>query len=270
MILGVKKSDGGVIVKVGGTNVGIASEKESLTALGRDELQDDRVSRMPVLQRSADDRDFFPDELKEPLSRADDLLDNGATIVAIDINEDPEAPEESRPKVEVIENGPPLDTPENGTVMQVLPQPLSNSGLFGFLNAYPNPLSLWTSSPIKEVVPPTPQSVSSSRRSSQSIPKLPGGLSRTETESISPTMTTHVVRMPTTYPLSTVLIIALIAFLIGSLLRSLLSPADFIYVVTDLQDAEEGSAGWREIRRLLEVKYIVGGWDFQVAVVRRH
>jgi hypothetical protein len=70
--------------------------------------------------------------------------------------------------------------------------------------------------------------------------------------------------------LSTVLIIALIAFLIGSLLRSLLSPADFIYVVTDLQDAEEGSAGWREIRRLLEVKYIVGGWDFQIAVVRRH
>jgi len=42
----------GMVVKVGGVNVGIASEKESLTALGRDELQDDRVSRMPVLQRS--------------------------------------------------------------------------------------------------------------------------------------------------------------------------------------------------------------------------
>lgn len=257
-------------MKVGGTNVGVASEKESLTALGRDELQDDRVSRMSVLQRSADDSDLFPDELKEPLSRADDLLDNGATIAAIDINEDPEVPEESRPKAEVIENGPLLDTPENGIVTQVLPQPSSNSGLFGFLNAYPNPLSLWASSPIKEVVSPKPQSVSSSRRSSQSVPKLPGGLSRTVTESTSPTVATHVVRMPTTYPLSTVLIVALIAFLIGSLLRSLLSPADFIYVVTDLQDAEEGSAGWREIRRLLEVKYIVGGWDFQVAVVRRH
>lgn len=267
--LGIKKSDGGVIVKVGGANVGIASEKESLTALGRDELQDDRVSRMPVLQRSADDGDLFPDELKEPLSRADDLLDNGAIVPAIDINEDPEAPEESRPKAEVIENGPPLDAPENGTVMQVLPQPPSNSGLFGFLNAYPNPISRWTSSPAKDLVSPMP-SVSSSRRSSQSVPKLPGGLSSTETNSTSPTMTTHIVRMPTTYPLSTVLIIALIAFLIGSLLRSLLSPADFIYVVTDLQDAEEGSAGWREIRRLLEVKYIVGGWDFQIAVVRRH
>ena len=73
------------------------------------------------------------------------------------------------------------------------------------------------------------------------------------------------------YPLSTVLLVGLIAFLIGSLLRSLLSPADFIYVVTDLRAAEEANnvGGWREIRRLLEIKYLVGGWDFQVAVVRR-
>lgn len=56
----------------------------------------------------------------------------------------------------------------------------------------------------------------------------------------------------------------------GSFLRSLLSPADFIYVVSDRKDLEEMNAGWREVRRLLEVKYIVGGWDFQVAVVRRH
>jgi phosphoribosylformimino-5-aminoimidazole carboxamide ribonucleotide (ProFAR) isomerase len=72
------------------------------------------------------------------------------------------------------------------------------------------------------------------------------------------------------YPLSTVVVVALIAFLIGSLLRSLLSPADFIYVATDMREAEEKVSGWREIRRLLELKYIVGGWDFQVAVVRRH
>lgn len=51
------------------------------------------------------------------------------------------------------------------------------------------------------------------------------------------------------------------------LLQSLLSPADFIYVITDHQNAEERSVGWREVRWLLEVKYIVGGWDFQIAVV---
>ncbi|KAG1789471.1 kinase-like domain-containing protein [Suillus variegatus] len=35
----------------------------------------------------------------------------------------------------------------------------------------------------------------------------------------------------------------------------------------DHQNAEERSVGWREVRWLLEVKYIVGGWDFQIAVV---
>ena len=73
------------------------------------------------------------------------------------------------------------------------------------------------------------------------------------------------------YPLSTVVIVALIAFLVGSLLRSLLSPADFVYVVTDEKEmGSVGGAGWREMKRLLEVKYVVGGWDFRIAVVRRH
>lgn len=73
------------------------------------------------------------------------------------------------------------------------------------------------------------------------------------------------------YPVSTLIIIALISFLVGSLFRSLLSPADFIYVVRDIGEAEEAQVvGWREMRRLFEVKYIVGGWDFQIAVVRRH
>jgi hypothetical protein len=71
------------------------------------------------------------------------------------------------------------------------------------------------------------------------------------------------------YPLSTLVFVGLIAFLLGSLLRSLLSPADFIYVVTDLRDAEGAAGGWREIRRLVEIKYLYGGWDLQVAVVRR-
>lgn len=76
----------------------------------------------------------------------------------------------------------------------------------------------------------------------------------------------------TRYQLSTVIMVALIAFLIGSLIRSMLSPADFVYVVSDLNDVPGDTmvSGWREIKRLLEVKYIIGGWDFQVALVRRH
>ena len=76
------------------------------------------------------------------------------------------------------------------------------------------------------------------------------------------------------YQFSTLVFVALIAFLIGSLLRSLLSPADFIYVVSDFSEADKangvGIRGWREIRRLVEIKYLIGGWDLQVAVVRRH
>jgi len=71
------------------------------------------------------------------------------------------------------------------------------------------------------------------------------------------------------YRLSTLVFVGLISFLIGSLLRSLLSPADFVYVVKDL-DAQHEAHGWREIRRLFEIAYLIGGWDFQIAVVRRH
>lgn len=47
---GAKKS-GDVTVRVDGVVVGDANENESLTALGRDKLQNDRVSRMLLLQR---------------------------------------------------------------------------------------------------------------------------------------------------------------------------------------------------------------------------
>lgn len=70
------------------------------------------------------------------------------------------------------------------------------------------------------------------------------------------------------FTLWAVIVIGLISFLIGSLLRSLISPADFIYVVRDVGEAGDVGGGWREVRRLVEVKYIAGGWDLQIAVVR--
>ncbi|KIK93150.1 hypothetical protein PAXRUDRAFT_829255 [Paxillus rubicundulus Ve08.2h10] len=268
---GVRKNrnGGGAVVTVDGVVVGVAGEKESLTALGRDELQDDRVSRMLTLHRSADDGDVFPDELKVPLARADHyLLDRDTLVPAVEVSEhDPKTTEEDGPKQEDFEKGLALDALENGTVAQTLAPPSVSGGLLGFLNAYPNPLTRWTSS-VRNSEPRRP-SVVSSCQSSGAIPKLPGGLVEAEKRDAA-TSSMATATATTTYPLSSVLIIALIAFLIGSLLRSLLSPADFIYVVADAQDAEEVGTGWREIRRLVEVKYIVGGWDFQIAVVRRH
>lgn len=70
------------------------------------------------------------------------------------------------------------------------------------------------------------------------------------------------------YPLSTLLIIALISFLLGSFMRSLLTPADFIYLSPDLNELQDDR--WREIKRLVEFKRVFGGWDFLIGIVRRH
>ncbi|KAH7921184.1 hypothetical protein BV22DRAFT_1038944 [Leucogyrophana mollusca] len=264
---GLRRNNAGV--KVNGTSVAVATEKESLTNLGRDELQDDRVARVAVLQRSSDDEELFPEELVAPLAIADHLLDSSAVAVANSNSEDVKVLEEAVVKPEDSETGLSQDSGENGLAAQTIAPLPSSGGLLGFLNSYPNPLSRWTLSPPRN---PTSAETSAvpSRRSSGNLPKLPEAATDSGARTPPTSLPSAIVQRSPTYPLSMVLIIALIAFLIGSLLRSLLSPADFIYVVTDLRDAEEVTAGWREIRRLLEVKYIVGGWDFQIAVVRRH
>ncbi|KAH0836855.1 hypothetical protein J3R83DRAFT_8643 [Lanmaoa asiatica] len=241
-----KKNGGGVIAKVEGVVVGVASEKESLTALGRDELQDDRVSRMLLLQRSADEEDAFPDELKVPLGRSDHMLDDAVIVPAVDMSDDPKTQEEGSPQQEAADKPPALvsmfqrmlpetwvmvniyylsrqDSPENGGAAQTPAPTATSGGLLGFLNAYPNPLARWTTS-AKNHTQTRPPSLASSRRSSGALPKVPGGLVEDETrgqETTSPvTKTTTMPTSPSSkmYPLSIILIVALIAFLIGSLL----------------------------------------------------
>lgn len=104
---------------------------------------------------------------------------------------------------------------------------------------------------------------------------------------------------------STMILVALIAFLLGSLVRSLLEPADFILVnqlkgtsnlrgqggqaieaaavreVKKLFDQGQGpqvgeqnnphhSVAWRELKRLIELRNLFGGrWDLVIAAVRR-
>ena len=101
------------------------------------------------------------------------------------------------------------------------------------------------------------------------------GVSKDDGTPVLPQLTSSALRAAqrVTVPLSSAIVIALISFLIGSLLRSLLSPADFVYVAKDAQDMHEFGdehGGWRELRRLMELRYIFGGWDLVVAVVRRH
>ena len=147
----------------------------------------------------------------------------------------------------------------------------ATSGLLRFWNAYPNPLLRFTtpagrrpSGPSTGAPPESSPRLSTEDSQAHNVSVVAG----TKVEALGLLTRQAVVRR--SYPLSTLVIVALIAFLVGSFLRSLLSPADFIYVVSDRKELEDMNAGWRELRRLFEVKYILGGWDFQIAVVRRH
>lgn len=136
-------------------------------------------------------------------------------------------------------------------------------GLLGFLGSYQNPLSHFST----RASTPTNGSSADLVGIATKEPQPPGMY----VEAAKVARSLRAISTPRQeYPLRVVILIALIAFLLGSLLRSLLSPSDFIYVVTDVGSLEQVESGWREIRRLVEVKYLVGGWDFQIAVVRRH
>ena len=96
----------------------------------------------------------------------------------------------------------------------------------------------------------------------------------TTTEPTDPLHTATALLSRQYFPISALLIVAIISFLFGSLFRSLLSPADFIYFTSNSGEEvhgplPDGATGWREVKRLLEFKYGLFGWDFVVAVVRR-
>ncbi|PWN88448.1 hypothetical protein FA10DRAFT_303412 [Acaromyces ingoldii] len=107
------------------------------------------------------------------------------------------------------------------------------------------------------------------------------------------------------FTLATMILACLIAFLLGSLVRSLIEPADFVLMsstgsvwpehgqgtssvagteqmaLTELQRqfglAVHGRTGagastgvaWREMRRLVEIKRVVGGWDLVIGAAAR-
>ncbi|KAJ4474926.1 hypothetical protein J3R30DRAFT_624619 [Lentinula aciculospora] len=277
-------------------DVAVVGEKESLTTLGREELLDDRVSKMSVLSRATNELEALPDDLKTPVGVTDSLLDPemkdvyGPPSAVIDgtdrqllgdsTAEDSDSNAESGVGDGDEQQGMALEPPE--TPRPSLTQ-LDNAGggfLLNFLPSYPNLLWRFTTSGTAANIA-TAGTKSSSGSSGGNLVTVGVGGKNVAVMVPKPRKASNNVGRPTVinptrlYPVSTLMIIALIAFLIGSLFRSLLSPADFVYVVKDLGDAAEaqvlgGTAGWREMRRLFEIKYVFGGWDFQVAVVRRH
>ena len=136
-------------------------------------------------------------------------------------------------------------------------------GILGFLGSYQNPLSHFSTRAS------TPVNGSTTDLAGLGTKDIEPSGACVDAASVARSLRA-ISRPRQEYPLRMVILIALIAFLLGSLLRSLLSPSDFIYVATDVGSLKQEEAGWREIRRLVEVKYLAGGWDFQIAVVRRH
>ncbi|KAI0339693.1 hypothetical protein BDW22DRAFT_1380418 [Trametopsis cervina] len=272
-------------IDVNGVVVGVISEKESLTSLGRDELLDSRASKMNLLVRTPLEDEPLPPELRTPIAIAAYLQDPSASspIEPTELDdatvEGTDTPSINAPMTDPKKSAQEVSE-QSDTSHHNQADASGSNGLMRFLNSYPNPLTRFAMpAGVQRSAGPILRSLSGStiaslqRKSSSSTialgsqvdlsrPSMPATLTATASNAYTRTYR---------YQLSTVIVVALIAFLIGSLLRSMLSPADFVYVVADLDDVPEGmSSGWREIKRLLEVKYIIGGWDFQVALVRRH
>jgi hypothetical protein len=89
-----------------GVGVTVVNEKESLTSLGRDELQDDKVSKMATLSRAQDDGEPLPKELQAPLAVAHDLLEPSAAGSFTVPPQDTKGPEEADTKAETSNETP--------------------------------------------------------------------------------------------------------------------------------------------------------------------
>jgi len=275
---------------------------------------------MSVLVRVPADFDSvpLPEELRIPLAVATDLIDPSAGSSTGPNTSGPSL-DSSTPSDSGAPGSQPTDisVPENSVkstsaspVVSIPPTPGSTAasstdrglGLFGFLYSFPHPWARLSTSIAdtkiagQSITGPAPSTSSSGSESTEGPKDLtvepnsnsPDGLKPSQTSSSSTWPQNVVTTMnQKTFSLSTLIIVALIAFLTGSLLRSLLSPADFVFFGQQSPDilaaetlhgdraadpnAVHFQAGaWRELRRLVELKRIFGGWDLQLAAVRRH
>ncbi|XP_006461684.1 hypothetical protein AGABI2DRAFT_185799 [Agaricus bisporus var. bisporus H97] len=255
-----KKSKGrGEVVMVNETEVVVVNEAEALTDLGREELMDDKVSKMSVISRVPNDAEALPEELKTPIGITHDLCDltSSASLEASgssvsDGKDEKGGGTEGKKK---DDNFPGEESPK--TMGEEESQPHvsrvasgggggASGGLLGFLK---NPLlARWGAM------------VDVDKREGSEL-TVPGGIG--EEMGVWREVKEGEGRRGA---LSRLIIVAVIAFLLGSLLRSLISPADFVYI-GEARPEGEGGGGWRELRRLVEVKCVFGGWDVHIATV---
>lgn len=248
-------------------------------------------SELTCFVRISNEAHSFPDELTVPSAIADDLLDPNVPIPSTLVEAEPsdeatetmstigEEERASTPVSDLLSSYHTLLTsPQQPEPVNPSPEPSNGNGLLGLLQSYQKSMSRFnlnftSSGSSPKETPSTPKTLSRTPHgSSSSLATIARHKPSTDKRG-SRQRVAQVPPAPRMHPTSTLIIVALVAFLLGSLLRSLLSPADFIYVATDMNDTPNNIqeySGWREIKRLLEIKYLVGGYDFQVALVRRH
>ncbi|CAE6470350.1 unnamed protein product [Rhizoctonia solani] len=245
-------------IRADGNLVDVLSEKKSIVALGRAALEDDHVG-YPLLSRSrVGDGPKVPSSLSRPVVAATHLY-----------SDEPPKVLPSEPVKPMVEEPAPLEDSQadaNSSSTPKSPRRPAQSrrpsaSLFGFLSAYTNSVNK---------MPAISDAEKESKRETQEPPPT----NQTPEQQPAPTTIApaevNQVLLDRRHSTMTLLIIAIIAFLVGSLLRSLISPADFIYMGSAKPPNEHTDAdGWRQVKRLVEIKYGWWGWDFVVAVVRR-
>ncbi|EJU03602.1 hypothetical protein DACRYDRAFT_114977, partial [Dacryopinax primogenitus] len=241
----------------------VSGENESVDVLGTEELEDNRAGKLAKLRRgSASDGQLIPKELRKPLTVAMDFVKED-TITADPAVGDAQIADPGN-------EGKPADTDTSEhvtTVDTVDNKPAGQLTLLGFFNT--NTLLRLTPS---ITIPSFMSSPLPTRPGTPSKGTRPAISRRTSGSPLGTVSWKHVLHDPQ-FSLKFVVVTAIIAFLLGSLIRSLLSPADFMfYPSQNKNDSLQGEdGGWREVKRLIEMKWILWGWDAVIfAVVRRH
>ncbi|KAG8901797.1 hypothetical protein FRB99_005097 [Tulasnella sp. 403] len=272
---GTSAKQGAYKVLFNGKDIGVISERRSVAGIGREYLEDDGTQYMPLLKRASTQGadGYYP--FDKPLAVDASLLRQPTSLSRI--VDDPK-PEDGARSDAPPEADPPVPASEPQTLLA--PPARSSSQFFNFWNASGTLLGLARSpapSPTLVETPAIDKATPKVQTRDEQDTLVKAGGSDTSSETTTAVSSRCRSSMGScTYPLSTVIIIALISFLFGSLIRSLASPADFIYFVSTpdtnealAQAAQSDATGWREVRRLLEFKRGLFGWDVVVAVVRR-